>query len=63
MQCRLVLKEFIQLFFQKELMAIRMPRLDIAGNLNEQDRHVKLFSGSRATIQALKSYKVSNWAV
>ena len=44
-------------------MAIRMPRLDIAGNLNEQDRHIKLFSGSRAAIQALNISMVSSQLV
>ena len=44
-------------------MAIRMAMLDIAGNLTEQDRFIKLFSDSKAATQALNSSTVSSLLV
>ena len=45
--------------FQVELFAIRKAMLEVSGHLTIQDRYIKLFSDSRAAIQALNSSTVS----
>ena len=49
--------------FQAELMAIQMAMLDLAGILKEGDRYIKIFSDSRAAIQALNSAVVTSQLV
>ena len=49
--------------FKAELMAIQMAMLDIAGILQEGDRYIKIFSDSRAAIQALHSTIVTSQSV
>ena len=49
--------------FQAELMAIKLAMFDLAGNLNENDRYVKIFSDSRAAIQPLNSSIVTSQVV
>ena len=49
--------------FQAELMAIQMAMLDLAGLLKEGDRYIKIFSDSRAAIQALNSAVVTSQLV
>ena len=50
-------------FFQVELMAIQMAMLDLAGILNNIENYVKIFSDSRAAIQALHSTIVTSQLV
>ena len=49
--------------FQAELMAIQIAMLDLAGILNDNDSYVKIFSDSRAAIQALNSSTVTSQLV
>ena len=49
--------------FQAEIMAIQLAMLDIAGILKEGDRYIKIFSDSRAAIQALNSAIVTSQLV
>ena len=49
--------------FQAELMAIKLAMFDSAGQLQEDDRYVKLFSASRADIQALNSNIITSQLV
>ena len=41
--------------FKDELMAIKLAMFNLAGRINESDRYIKIFSDSRAAIQALNS--------
>ena len=49
--------------FQAELMAIKMAMFALAGKLTPEDRYVKVFSDSRASIQALNSAIVTSQLV
>ena len=49
--------------FQAELMAIQMAMIDLAGTINEGDNYVKIFSDSRAAIQALNASTVTSQLV
>ena len=44
-------------------MAIQMSMLDLAGIINDEDNYVKIFSDSRAAIQALNSSTVTSQLV
>ena len=44
-------------------MAIQMAMVDLAGILEDKDRYVKIFSDSRAAIQALNSATVTSQLV
>ena len=46
--------------FQAELMAIELAMFDLAGQLEDSDRYVKIFSDSRAAVHALKSQFVND---
>ena len=49
--------------FQAELMAIKFAMTDMAANINEGDRYIKLSSDSRAAIQALNSHVITSQLV
>ena len=49
--------------FQAELMAIQTAMVDLAEILGDQDNYIKIFSDSRAAIQALKSTTVTSQLV
>ena len=49
--------------FQVELMAIKIAMFDLAGKIDESERYAKIFSDSRAAIQALNSEVVTSQVV
>ena len=49
--------------FQAELMAIKLAMYELAGKLEALDRYIKVFSDSRAAIQALNSAIITSQVV